>query len=160
MTTGLEQMPLSDTMTAKWLAFDAFALNELYALLKLRQDVFILEQESFYADIDGKDPDALHYLIHDRQTSCLLGAIRLFVETGENTARIGRVVIAPEARGTGLGRSLMQAGIDKAQELAPGCKIHVSAQAYLEKFYSSLGFKTVSEIYIEDGIPHIDMIRP
>ncbi|MCK7613509.1 GNAT family N-acetyltransferase [Roseibium sediminicola] len=153
-------MPLSDSMTAKWLAFDAFSLSELYALLKLRQDVFILEQESFYADIDGKDPDALHYMITDRAASGLLGAIRLFVEAGENTARIGRVVIAPEARGTGLGRSLMQAGIDKAQELAPGCGIHVSAQAYLEKFYGSLGFRTVSEVYIEDGIPHIDMIRP
>lgn len=147
-------------MTARWAEFDTFSLSELYALLKLRQDVFILEQESFYADIDGKDPDALHYLIHDSTTSGLIGAIRLFVDADENIARIGRVVIAQEARGTGLGRKLMQAGIDKAHELAPGCKIHVSAQAYLEKFYGALGFETVSDVYIEDGIPHIDMIRP
>jgi len=153
-------MTRSDTTTARWAEFDRFSLSELYALLKLRQDVFILEQESFYADIDGKDRDALHYLIQDSSTSALLGAIRLFVDAGENTARIGRVVIAREARGSGLGRALMRAGIDKAHELAPGCKIHVSAQAYLEKFYGSLGFETVSEVYIEDGIPHVDMIRP
>lgn len=153
-------MTQSDTMTARWATFASFSLSELYDLLKLRQEVFILEQESFYADIDGKDQEALHYLIQNRETAALFGAIRLFADTDENTARIGRVVIAPAARGTGLGRAMMQAGIDKAEELLPGCSIHVSAQAYLEKFYGSLGFEAVSDTYIEDGIPHIDMIRP
>jgi len=153
-------MTSPNSHTARWLTFDDFSLQQLYDLLKLRQDVFILEQESFYADIDGRDGDALHYLITDTETGALLGAIRLFVEAEENLARIGRVVIAPAARGTGLGRAMMQAGIDKARATVPGCRIHVSAQAYLEKFYGSLGFETVSDVYIEDGIPHIDMVRP
>ncbi|WP_269580931.1 GNAT family N-acetyltransferase [Roseibium sp. Sym1] len=153
-------MTIPDAMTAQWAAFDQLSLQQLYGLLKLRQDVFILEQASFYADIDGKDPQALHYLIQDPATQAVTGAIRIFVEPEVSTARIGRVVIAPEARGSGLGRAMMQAGIDKAREMAPGCRIHVRAQAYLEDFYCSLGFETVSEAFVEDGIPHIDMIRP
>ncbi|WP_208988823.1 GNAT family N-acetyltransferase [Labrenzia sp. VG12] len=152
-------MTLSATMTARWAAFDELSLQELYDLLRLRQQVFILEQQSFYADIDGKDQETLHYLIQNRDTGALLGSIRLLTDADKAMARIGRVVIAEEARGTGLGRLMMQAGIDKALDLLPGCEVHVSAQAYLEKFYGSLGFKTVSDIYIEDGIPHIDMIR-
>lgn len=153
-------MKLPVTMTARWARFDELSLQELYELLQLRQQVFILEQQSFYADIDGKDQETLHFLINDRETGALLGAIRLSADDVGATARIGRVVISEDARGTGLGRLMMQAGIDKAETLVPGCTIHVSAQAYLEKFYGSLGFRTVSEVYIEDGIPHIDMIRP
>ena len=152
-------MTLPETMTARWAAFNDLSLQDLYELLRLRQQVFILEQQSFYADIDGKDQETLHYLIQDRETGALQGAIRLQTDEKGVMARIGRVVIAEEARGTGLGRVMMQAGIDKAHALVPGCEIHVSAQAYLEKFYCSLGFKTVSDVYIEDGIPHIDMIR-
>jgi len=152
-------MRLSNDVTARWAAFPDLSLQELYDLLKLRQEVFILEQASFYGDIDGKDQEALHYLIHDRASGAFLGAIRLFVDPVEGFARIGRVVIAPAGRGTGLGRAMMQAGIDKARELAPGCEIHVSAQSYLERFYGSLGFRTISAEYIEDGIPHVDMVR-
>jgi len=151
---------LPGTESAKWAAFEDLTGREIHDLLKLRQDIFILEQASLYADIDGKDPAALHYLIRDTQTGGLLGAIRLFCDAPEKRARIGRVVIARGARGSGLGRKMMQAGIEKAGELAPGCEIHVSAQAHLEGFYRSLGFRTVSEIYVEDGIDHIDMIRP
>ena len=153
-------MTLPKSLTAKWAAFQELSLQELYDLLKLRQDVFILEQASFYADIDGKDQDALHYLVHEREGGAFVGAIRLFADPAEKSARIGRVVIAPKGRGRGLGRSLMQAGISKAEELVPGCTIHVSAQVYLEAFYASLGFRTVSAQYIEDGIPHVDMVRP
>lgn len=152
-------MTLPATMTARWVAFDDLGLQELYDLLRLRQQVFILEQQSFYADIDGKDQETLHYLIQNRETGALQGSIRLMSDQKGAMARIGRVVISEEARGTGLGRLMMQAGIDKAHELVPGGTIHVSAQAYLEKFYGSLGFETVSDVYIEDGIPHIDMIR-
>jgi len=147
-------------MTARWLGFDDLSLRELYELLRLRQQVFILEQQSFYADIDGKDQDTLHYLIQDRETGKMLGSIRLSLDAAASAARIGRVVISQDARGSGLGRILMQAGIDRATAQLSGCDIHVSAQAYLEQFYQSLGFRTVSEVYIEDGIPHIDMIRP
>ncbi|GAB4534459.1 MAG: GNAT family N-acetyltransferase [Roseibium sp.] len=153
-------MNLPDTLNAKWAAFDELTPHDVHDLLKLRQDIFVLEQASLYADIDGKDPEALHFLIRDRATCSLLGAIRLFADGAAKRARIGRVVIARPARGSGLGRRMMQAGIARAEELAPGCEIQVSAQAHLEGFYSSLGFRTVSDVYVEDGIDHIDMIRP
>lgn len=153
-------MQLPEPYSACWTAFGDLSGRDVHDLLRLRQDIFILEQTSLYADIDGKDPLAFHFLIRDRGTGALAGAIRLFAypETGE--ARIGRVVIAREARGSGLGRFMMQAGIDRAIELVPGCRILITAQQYLETFYRSLGFETVSDVYIEDGIPHIDMIRP
>ncbi|MCV0429847.1 MAG: GNAT family N-acetyltransferase [Roseibium sp.] len=152
-------MKLPETLTARWATFEELGPNEVHDLLKLRQDVFVLEQTSLYPDIDGKDPIAWHFHIWDKESGKLFGAIRLFVTPENNEARIGRVVIAQEGRGAGLGHILMQSGIDKAEELVRGCAIHVSAQAYLEKFYNSIGFETVSEVYIEDGIPHIDMIR-
>lgn len=153
-------MDLPEPYAADWHAFEALSGREVHDLLRLRQDIFILEQTSLYADIDGKDPLALHFLIRNGESGALAGAIRLFSFPDRGEARIGRVVIAREARGSGLGRLLMQAGIEKAQELLPGCRILVSAQQYLENFYGSLGFETVSDVYIEDGIPHVDMIRP
>ncbi|MEO9530676.1 GNAT family N-acetyltransferase [Roseibium sp.] len=153
-------MTQDDTLQFRWAAFDELERLDLHDLLKLRQDVFIVEQASLYADIDGKDPEALHCLVRSGQTGAFFGAIRLFVDPERTSARIGRVVIAQEARGCGLGRSMMQAGILKAEELAPDCEIHVTAQAHLEKFYGSLGFRRASETYLQDGIPHIDMIRP
>ncbi|PVB61754.1 GNAT family N-acetyltransferase [Labrenzia sp. 011] len=146
-------------MTAGWATFDDLTPRDVHDLLQLRQAIFILEQTSLYADIDGKDPHARHYLIRHRDSGALTGAIRLFTGPEKGEARIGRVVIAREARGSGLGRIMMQAGIDKAEALVPGCRIHVTAQAHLEKFYNSLGFITVSKVYLEDGIPHIDMMR-
>ncbi|WP_299817351.1 GNAT family N-acetyltransferase [uncultured Roseibium sp.] len=152
-------MKLPETMTATWAAFEELSPGDVHDLLQLRQAIFVLEQASLYADIDGKDPLAWHFLIRNRETGDLAGAIRLFTGLENGDARIGRVVIAREYRGSGLGRTMMLAGIDRAEALAPGCRIHVTAQAHLEKFYNSLGFRTVSETYLEDGIPHIDMLR-
>jgi ElaA protein len=152
-------MKLPDNLTGTWSNFDELGPHDVHDLLKLRQDVFILEQTSLYADIDGKDPDALHFLIRDRPTAALVGAIRMFADPARSSSRIGRVVVAKEGRGSGLGRIMMQAGIDQAEQMVPGCSIHVTAQAHLEKFYGSLGFKTVTDPYDQDGIPHIDVIR-
>ncbi|QFT31068.1 GNAT family N-acetyltransferase [Roseibium porphyridii] len=152
-------MTLAENLDARWASFEEMDKYEVYALLRLRQDIFILEQASFYADIDGKDPELLHYLVKDRDTGTLVGAIRLSSDTELVEARIGRVVVASEGRGTGLGRKMMLAGVKKARELVPACKIHVSAQAHLEAFYGSLGFQTVSDEYDEDGIAHVDMVH-
>ncbi|MES0882459.1 GNAT family N-acetyltransferase [Roseibium sp. SCP14] len=152
-------MRFPDTLSVTCSNFDQLTPHDVHDLLKLRQDVFVLEQAALYPDIDGQDPAARHVFIRETASGNLIGAIRLFVTPDEGTARIGRVVIAESARGSGLGRILMQSGIDKAEEILPGCTIHLGAQAYLEKFYKSLGFTTVSEIYVEDGIPHIDMVR-
>ena len=120
-------------MTAKWSPFEALSPHDVHALLKLRQTVFVLEQSSLYPDIDGKDPDALHYLVSDKLSGQLAGAIRLFAHPDDRMARIGRVVVAKHARGAGLGRCLMLAGLVKADSLVPGGSVHVSAQAHLEK---------------------------
>jgi ElaA protein len=148
---------LSGDLSGTWSAFDALSAKDLHDLLKLRQDVFILEQECLFPEIDGKDPETEHYLLRDTKTGALAGAIRLFAASGAEI-RIGRVVVAQSHRGMGLGRDLMLAGLEKARRIAPEAEIHLSAQAHLEKFYQSLGFRTVSEVYLEDDIPHIDMI--
>ncbi|WP_298822195.1 GNAT family N-acetyltransferase [uncultured Roseibium sp.] len=152
-------MTLAENFDARWVTFDEMDKRDVYELLRLRQNIFILEQASFYADIDGKDPELLHYLVKDSDTGALVGAIRLSSDVELVEARIGRVVVASEGRGAGLGRKMMQAGVTKARVMVPACKIHVSAQAHLEAFYQSLGFQTVSDEYDEDGIAHVDMVH-
>lgn len=117
----------------------------------------MLEQDCLFPEIDGKDPDTEHYFLRDAETGALAGAIRLS-SSGDGAIRIGRVVVAQSHRGLGLGRDLMLAGMEKARQIASTGEVHLSAQAHLEKFYASLGFRTVSEVYLEDDIPHIDMI--
>ncbi len=118
----------------------------------------MVEQECAFGEIDGKDPVALHYFLLSPSAQ-IAGALRLFAGSGaDRPSRIGRVVIAPRYRGLKLGRRLMRDGIAKARALAPEAPIHLSAQAHLERFYGELGFSTVSEVYLEDDIPHIDMV--
>lgn len=144
-------------LVGEWSAFDSLSARDVHDLLKLRQDVFMLEQDCLFPEIDGKDPETEHFFLRDEETGVLAGAIRLFV-ADPSEVRIGRVVVAQSHRGLGLGRDLMLAGMEKARVIAPDAKIHLSAQAHLEKFYQSLGFATVSEVYLEDDIPHIDML--
>ncbi|GAA0774040.1 GNAT family N-acetyltransferase [Roseibium denhamense] len=148
---------VSTRLTGYWFSFETLSPKDLHDLLKLRQDVFVLEQTCLYPDIDGKDPDAQHYLLREGAAGPLAGAIRMFTDGNQSEARIGRVVIAQSHRGQGLGRVLMRDAIAEARRQIPGCVIHVSAQAHLEKFYRSLGFQTISDSYLEDGIPHLDM---
>ncbi|MEP3046239.1 MAG: GNAT family N-acetyltransferase [Roseibium sp.] len=152
-------MSLPDHLAVKWAEFDDLSPYEVHDLLKLRQDIFVLEQISLYADIDGKDPEAFHCLLKDSASGELIGAIRAFTNLEGGDARIGRVVIAESGRGSGLGRALMLAGIEQVEKLAPTARIHITAQAHLETFYNSLGFDSATEPYDQDGIPHIDMIR-
>lgn len=152
---------IANRFESSWLTYDELTKDQLYEVLRLRQDIFVVEQQSPYGDIDGNDRDTLHFLITERKTNCLAAAIRLFSAEGEGSAaRIGRVVVHRDFRRFGLGRFLMAEGIAKARELAPGCEIVISAQTYLERFYGEFGFVKNSEEYIEDGIPHIDMKLP
>jgi ElaA protein len=145
-------------ITGKWSGFEALSGREVHDLLKLRQDVFVVEQDCAFGEIDGKDPVALHYFLLSRSGE-IAGALRLFAGSGaDRPSRIGRVVIAPQYRGLKLGQRLMRDGIEKARKLAPEAPVHLSAQAHLERFYGVFGFTTVSEIYLEDDIPHIDMV--
>ncbi|MDB5363997.1 MAG: acetyltransferase domain protein [Rhodospirillales bacterium] len=141
-----------------WRAFDALAVSELYALLRLRADVFVVEQNCVFGDIDGKDPDARHLLAFAGET--LGGYLRVFPPAGlEAAAKIGRVVVAPACRSTGLGRRLMAAALDEIAARWGAVPVELAAQAHLERFYASFGFVRCSADYLEDDILHCDMRR-
>ena len=135
---------------------------DLYEVLAQRQQVFILEQTCLYPDIDGLDPVAHHLLgwrtVEDkRQLVAYLRVLGPGVKYDEMS--LGRVITTQAARGSGAGRALLARGIDCAEALYPGHRIRIGAQQYLEQFYQSFGFVTVSAPYDEDGIQHIDMLR-
>jgi len=127
-------------------------------MLELRQQVFVIEQQCIYPDIDAYDYHALHvggYI----DTQLIAYARVLAPNSRYEEASIGRVVTHPDHRQRGLGRQLMQACIARSKCHYPGAAIRISAQAHLQQFYAALGFVACSDIYVEDGIPHVDMIR-
>jgi len=135
---------------------------DLYDVLAARQNVFILEQTCLYPDIDGYDLEAHHLLgwrdvDGKRQLAAYLRVLAPGAKYDEMS--LGRVVTTPAARGSGAGRALLDQGIAHAEALHPGHRIRIGAQQYLERFYASFGFETVSAPYDEDGIMHIDMLR-
>ena len=143
-------------------SFNDLGPADLYEVLAQRQQVFILEQTCLYPDIDGLDPVAHHLLgwrmvEGKRQLAAYLRVLGPGVKYDEMS--LGRVITTQAARGSGAGRALLARGIDCAEALYPGHRIRIGAQQYLEKFYQSFGFATVSAPYDEDGIQHIDMLR-
>ncbi|MBA5777772.1 GNAT family N-acetyltransferase [Stappia sp. F7233] len=149
---------MQEGFTGEWKAFDELTVRELYDACVLRVAVFIVEQACAYAEIDGRDPDALHFLLRD-EAGRLAAYQRLFAPQGDGPARLGRIVVSPDFRGKRLGDFLIREGIAKAAALSPDAPLCLSAQAHLERFYSAHGFTPVSDIYDEDGIPHVDMRR-
>jgi len=147
-------------ITWHWQHFAELGPADLYDILVIRQRVFIVEQHCAYLDADGEDPSALH--LCGRTTDAMLAAYLRLLPPGRRFTgpSIGRVVTAPEVRRSGIGRLLMMEGIWKAREVYPGQPLYVSAQRYLEGFYFSLGFVTQGHPKMEDGIPHIAMMRP
>ena len=140
-----------------WRDFDALSNRALYAILKLRQDVFVIEQQCFYNDIDGGDPAAQHLLALDGRTGSLGGYLRLSRDdTGER--RIGRVVVRHDQRGKGLSQAMLDEALTHIERDEPTATIVLSAQSYLLAMYEAAGFTATSAEYLEDGIPHIDMM--
>ncbi|HEM6489290.1 GNAT family N-acetyltransferase [Streptococcus suis] len=138
-------------------AFDQLSLQELYTILTLRVDVFVVEQACPYPEVDGKDPNCLHLLGMDNGE--LVAYLRILpAGLSYDEVSIGRVVIKSSHRGKGLGRPMMEQAIHFITNEWKESQIKIGAQAHLEKFYSSLGFEPVSEVYLEDGIPHLDML--
>lgn len=139
--------------------FDALTPHALYQLLRLRTEVFVMEQQCLFQDMDGADPACEHLLgEHDGR---LLAYARL-VPAGLKFAEvsIGRVVSDPAARGTGLGHALMREAVRQAHRRWGVQPIRIGAQARLQAFYEQHGFVRDGAIYLEDGIDHIEMLRP
>lgn len=138
--------------------FAELSAAELYAILELRQRVFILEQACLYQDLDGKDDRCAH--LWTRAASGELSAYLRILPPGlaYPEPSLGRVIVDPSTRGSGLGVALMREGLARARAKYGPLPIRIGAQAYLERFYASLGFRRVSEDYEEDGIAHLEML--
>ena len=141
----------------RWFAWRELDPDTLYALLKLRSDVFVVEQNCVFPEMDGLDPRCEHLCGLDASGK-VVACLRLLppgLKYPEPS--IGRLVVAPVVRKLGLGRVAMQKGIERCRTRFPGEPIVLSAQQYLEVFYGSLGFVTTSKPYLDDGIVHVDM---
>ncbi len=138
--------------------FDQLSNFELYQILQLRSEVFVVEQECAYQDLDGKDEKALH--IFGLKDGNIVAYTRVFApgDYFENVS-IGRVVVPKDKRKFGFGKVIMEASLKEVQKRFPEATIELSAQTYLIKFYQDLGFDTQGEGYQEDGIPHIRMVK-
>ena len=138
--------------------FDELTLDELYNILQLRNEVFIVEQNCIYKDLDGKDRSAWHLIATEDDK--LIAYTRILPPgVSYNDPAIGRVVTSPSKRRSGLGRELMKRSIEACEKLFGTTSITLSAQVYLKSFYGSFGFIVMGEEYLEDGIPHIEMSR-
>lgn len=142
--------------------FEALSKDELYALLKLRQDVFIIEQNSIYADLDDYDQEAIHYLDVDPQDNLIAyGRYRKTSHCDDlksDEVKIERVVLATQARGQGLGKSLIIAMLGDIHREYPLGKITLSSQVDVSEFYQRLGFVEFGEEYDDGGIMHVGMV--
>jgi ElaA protein len=142
-----------------FLSFDELSTEQLFELLKARQQVFIIEQECIYPDIDDWDREAWHLMAY--KGSELLASLRLLPPgLRYQEASIGRVLTTTAARGMGLGHQLLQQVLPQVRRLFPEAGLRISAQQHLENYYAGYGFETVSAPYDEDGIAHIEMLLP
>lgn len=146
-------------MQLNWIykSFDELTTSELYAILQLRSEVFVVEQNCVYLDVDGKDKKSFHLMAW--QGDELVAYTRL-VPPGVSfsEASIGRVITSPKFRGLGIGITLLEKSIAHILETYNTNKIRIGAQLYLKKFYEGFGFVAEGEEFLEDGIPHIEMV--
>ncbi|HMG68013.1 MAG TPA: GNAT family N-acetyltransferase [Chitinophagaceae bacterium] len=140
--------------------FKDLAPLELYCILQLRNEVFVVEQNCVFQDADNKDQQSLHLMGWEDD---MLVACSRILPPGiayESYPSIGRIATAPKVRRGGIGKILMQQSLDALHKTFGNVSIKLGAQLYLKKFYESFDFKQSGEIYLEDGIPHIEMVRP
>lgn len=144
-------------------AFNDLAPAELYALLRLRSEVFVVEQNCVFQDMDGADAECYHLLgwTDNPDGAPLLGAYARIVPPGLKFPEpsIGRVVTSPAVRGVGAGRALMGQALSHLYDLYGQQAVRIGAQQYLLAFYGSFGFVQTGEIYLEDNIPHVEMVK-
>ena len=139
--------------------FDELSPHELYAILQLRNEVFAIEQNCVYQDMDNKDQPAYHLM---GWTNGILIAYTRIIPPGVAYPEpsIGRVVSSPSARNEGIGKLLMDKSIEHIYNLYGNIPVKIGAQLYLKRFYTNLGFLQAGDVYLEDGIEHIEMVRP
>jgi ElaA protein len=146
-------------MSLRWhdRTFDELTLRELHAIYALRVRVFVVEQTCAYQEVDALDLVARHLWAETEADGRIVAYARVIPAGAKyDEASFGRVVTAPKARGTGLGRELMR----RVLTFTGGAPLRIAAQAYLEQFYVELGFVRASDVFDDDGIPHIEMTRP
>jgi len=137
--------------------FSELTTDELYDILQLRSEIFVVEQDCVYNDLDGLDKDGVHMFV--KKENKIVAYSRLLKPGSRfNDYSIGRVIVRETERGTGLGIRMMEEAKQFVLEEWKAEKIKISAQKYLKKFYQDLGFKIVTEEYLEDGIPHFGML--
>jgi ElaA protein len=153
----------------RWKFFDDLTIHEVYAMLAARSEVFVVEQNCVYGDIDGLDADAWHLFAFGPNVAgsdlqqrhprpALAGYLRVLLpHEGEPDIRIGRVLTTAGFRGMGLGNQMLERAIAHIAQQWPGVPIRLHAQAHLQRFYGAFGFVPVSDIHDEDGIPHVWM---
>jgi ElaA protein len=144
----------------KWQAFNELTTEELYTILKLRQEIFVIEQQCIYLDCDNLDKDSYHLTgwKKGREGCGLVAYLRVIhPKKACQLPRIGRLLVHAEVRQRGIGNLLISKALKHINLCHPGIKVHISAQAHLIDFYEAVGFQVTSDIYEEDNIPHIDM---
>lgn len=143
----------------QWCVLDELSPRQLYALCAAREAVFVVEQNCPYQELDGLDGGARHLIgWSGSEIAAYLRVLDPGVRYQEPS--IGRVLTAKDFRGTGIGRTLVALSLEHLAERHPSWGVRISAQAYLERFYASFGFQVVSPPYLEDDIPHVEMLRP
>ncbi|KEQ19602.1 hypothetical protein GZ78_06805 [Endozoicomonas numazuensis] len=147
-----------DLIHWQWSRFEELSGQEVYSILKARQDVFIVEQDCPYHDADDLDQVSLHLSGWGKDRSDLAAYLRVIPPSPTNdVVAIGRVITTSAYRGSGLGKELMEVAVKQALDMFPENDLYLSGQAHLQAFYSAYGFEPEGEIYEEDGIPHIAM---
>ena len=156
-------MPDINTIIWQCNQFSELSLDQLYKILYLRQQVFLLEQHCFYDDMDNRDPIAVHLTGWASSPTIqqeLCAYLRIFSPSEDNEmVTLGRILCAKQYRALGLGKRLMHEAFECVAIEYPNTAIQISAQQYLISFYTTLGFKQTSDVYDEDGIAHIDMVK-
>ena len=144
-------------MKFEFKSFNELSTDELYDILRLRSEIFVVEQTCVYNDLDGLDKEAVH-LFYKKEGEIVAYSRLLKPGTRFSEYSIGRVVVKQSERGTGLGIEMMQSAKNYIVNELGAQKIKISAQSYLQRFYENLGFEIVTEMYLEDGIPHFGML--
>lgn len=142
----------------RWKPFSELTSIEVYIMLAARSDVFVMEQNCVYADIDGLDITAWHLMAYDGAAlACYLRVLLPDASNGDADIRIGRVLTTQDFRGIGLGQRMLEQVLVHIEQQWPGEPIRLHAQAHLQRFYGAFGFDPISDIHMEDDIPHIWM---